>query len=1204
MRKEQTDRISKQGIPWRKPLLFKKLCLFLFIFAAMPVLGKEYSQNQRMEISLNNVSVETLIKQIKSQLGLDFLYNIKEIERNGNVTIKMKGTVEEILREAFKEKELGFSMMNNVIVIKPQAPQEKTMTINGIVKDPEGSPIPGVTVIVKGTKVGVSTDMQGAFKIMLPQTENIILLFSFVGMKTKAVAYKGQEMLTVEMEEDNSELDEVVVTGFQVIDKRHLTSAITSVKAEDILVPGMTSIEQALEGRIPELMMMTNSGEVGVTPRIRIRGTSTMLGNQEPLWVLDGIILSDPVKVETEELNNPDYVNIIGNAIAGINPQDIERIDILKDASATALYGVRAANGVIVVTTKKGAIGKARVSYNHSSKLVRRPRYSDKNINLMNSQERVQFGKDLTDLHYVFPGGMPMVGYEGALYRLQTGRTDYAGFLEEVKYYETINTDWFDILTRDTYSHSHNIGVSGGSEDMRYYASIGYDKDNGATKTTFTERYTARVNLNATILKKVQMGFSLSGNVQNKNHLMDEINAMDYAYNTTRALPCYNKDGSLFFYDNNGYKNGQVSQLDKFQYNILNEINNSSNSYEGNSLTLNLDLKYDILPKWDVSVTGSYSTSRTLQEKWWGEKTNYISRLRNGEYGEEPNPGEAGNCELPYGGVYITSNSSNESYTLRLQSNYRKLFGIEDRNLITAAVGVDVNSSLYKSIKDENRGFIKERGLQFIDQVDLIDFPHYTNWLNQNHRELSNNITNRLGAYLTMTYSYKQHFTLNANTRFDASNKFGNRSNEKLLPVWSVSGMWNLTQNVLKDATFISEMKIRGSYGKQGNMLDGQSPNLIIKQGVVDPYYGENVSTVQTLPNPNLRWEQTTQINGGIDLSFLESRLNLTGSIYYKKTTDCFSPINVSSVNGVKQYTINNGDLSNSGYSISLYATPLKVGEFKWSLSTYYSANFNEVKSGNVEKYTYRDYLNGTALVSGEAMSTFYSYPFLGLNPVNGTPMFDDYSDRRHLMENKTLEEAAKMVMVVSGKRDPVFGGNLTNNFTYKGFSVSMNLSYSLGSKVRLFPLYEPVALGVKSDANVRKEFTNRWMVPGDEKHTNVPVIMNPSHPDYGNTYGHYSSEKGFQQFAASLWDMYDKSDMRVVSGNYLKCQSFSFRYNFEKKQLKKTPFSAANISFNATNLFTISAKELKGQDPSQAGFAKPQLSVRPNYTLAFSVSF
>lgn len=1204
MRKEQTDGISKQGIPWRKPLLFKKLCLFLFIFAATPVLGKEYSQNQKMEISLNNVSVETLIKQIKSQLGLDFLYNIKEIERNGNVTIKMKGTVEEILREAFKEKELGFSMMNNVIVIKPQDPQEKTMTVSGIVKDNGGSPLPGVTVIMKGTKVGVSTDVQGQFKIVLPQTGNVILLFSFVGMKTKAVTYKGQEMLTVEMEEDNSELDEVVVTGYQVIDKRHLTSAITSVKAEDILVPGMTSIEQALEGRIPELMMMTNSGEVGVTPRIRIRGTSTMLGNQEPLWVLDGIILSDPVKVETEELNNPDYVNIIGNAIAGINPQDIERIDILKDASATALYGVRAANGVIVVTTKKGAIGKARVSYNHSSKLVRRPRYSDKNINLMNSQERVKFGKDLTDLHYVFPGGMPMVGYEGALYRLQTGRTDYAGFLEEVKYYETINTDWFDILTRDSYSHSHNIGVSGGSEDMRYYASIGYDKDNGATKTTFTERYTARVNLNATILKKVQMGFSLSGNIQNKNHLMDEINAMDYAYNTTRALPCYNKDGSLFFYDNNVYKNGQVSQADKFQYNILNEINNSSNSYEGNGLTLNLDLKYDIIPRWDVSVTGSYSTSRTLQEKWWGEKTNYISRLRNGEYGEEPNPGEAGNCELPYGGVYITSNTSNDSYTLRLQSNYRQLFGIEDQHLITAAVGVDVNSSLYKGIKDENRGFIKERGLQFIDQVDLDEFPHYANWLNQNHRELSNNITNRLGAYLTMTYGYKQHFTVNANARFDASNKFGNRSNEKLLPVWSVSGMWNLTQNVLKDATFISEMKIRGSYGKQGNMLDGQSPNLIIKQGVVDPYYGENVSTVQTLPNPNLRWEQTTQVNGGVDISFFESRLSLGGSIYYKKTTDCFSPINVSSVNGVRQYTINNGDLSNSGYSITLYATPLKVGDFKWSLSTYYSGNFNEVKSGNVEKYTYQDYLNGTALVSGEAIGTFYSYQFLGLNPVNGTPMFDDYSDRRHLMENKTLEEAVKMVMEVSGKREPVFSGNLTNNFTYKGFSVSMNLAYSLGSKVRLFALYEPVAQGVKSDANVRKEFTNRWMVPGDEKHTNVPVIMNPSHPDYSNTYGHYSGEKGFQQFATSVWDMYDKSDMRVVSGNYLKCQSFSFRYNFEKKQLKKTPFSSANVSFNATNLFTISAKELKGQDPSQAGFAKPQLSVRPNYTLAFSVSF
>ena len=349
------------------------------------------------------------------------------------------------------------------------------------------------------------------------------------------------------MEEDLTEVEEVVVTGYQNIDKRHLTSAVSSVKASDILTPGMTSIDQALEGRIPELVLMSNSGEVGATPRIRVRGTSTLLGNREPLWVLDGFIMHDPVNVSNDDLNNPDYINIIGNAIAGINPQDIERIDVLKDASATALYGTRAANGVIVVTTKKGAIGPARFSYNHSSKYTRRPRYTDRNINLMNSQQRVQFGKELSDLHYQFPSDMTMVGYEGALNSYYKGLSTYDEFVENVKWYETVNTDWFDILTRDTYSHDHTFGVSGGNNDIRYYVSVGYNRENGVSKTTYTDRYTARVNLDMTFSKMIKANFSMNGNVQKKNHLMSEIDAMDYAYNTTRALPCFNPDGSLYY---------------------------------------------------------------------------------------------------------------------------------------------------------------------------------------------------------------------------------------------------------------------------------------------------------------------------------------------------------------------------------------------------------------------------------------------------------------------------------------------------------------------------------------------------------------------------------------------------------------------------------------------------------------------------------
>ena len=508
---------------------------------------------QKTTIRVNNTSLKQVFREIRQKMGYTFVFNEQIVNKEGKVSLDITSDdIHEILNKCLENTSLNYEIQGDVIVILFQEKQitkeeEKgVVKITGNVKDKNGSPLPGVTVLVKGTTVGVATDVNGNYSIVLPEIKEPVLVFSFIGMKTEEIG-ANKKVINVVMHESAEQLEEVVVnTGYQTINVRNLTSSVSSVKAEDILVAGMTSIDAALEGRIPDLLLMSNSGEVGSTPRIRIRGTSTLLGNREPLWVLDGIILTDPVRVDPTDLNNPDYINIIGNAISGINPQDIERIDVLKDASATALYGTRAANGVIVVTTKKGRSGKARLSYNHTSKLTRRPRYSDRDINLMNSQERVRFGKELTDMHYIFPEGMVMVGYEGAFYRLQTGSSNYEQFMNEVNFYEKVNTDWFDVLTRDAYSHGHNISISGGSDDMRYYTSIGYDRENGVSKTTYTERYTALINLNTELFGKLRLGFQLNGNIQKKNHLMESINTMDYAYNTTRALPCYNEDGSVF----------------------------------------------------------------------------------------------------------------------------------------------------------------------------------------------------------------------------------------------------------------------------------------------------------------------------------------------------------------------------------------------------------------------------------------------------------------------------------------------------------------------------------------------------------------------------------------------------------------------------------------------------------------------------------
>lgn len=1192
--------------------LFRHGVLLVFLFLQIGI-SRAQGEN-KFDFQVSNTPLNEVLEQLRTTCNVSFSYNVGELNRYTIQVDLQQKTVEEILDACLLNTDLTYKRVDNTIIVYKESKnsqQPEKRVIRGIVKDIHNAPLIGVTVMVDGTTVGVTTDQQGRFSLIPPTEENVKLLFTFVGMKSKSVEWSGEEFLEIVLEEDTYVLDaaDVIYTGYQRIDPRRKTSAISSVKAADVLVPGMTSIDQALEGRIPELQLTLNSGEVGATPRIRVRGTSSLIGNREPLWVLDGFILRDPVNVSNEDLNNPDYINIIGNAIAGINPQDIERIDVLKDAAATALYGTRAANGVIVVTTKKGAIGKPRVTYNHTSKLTRRPRYTDKVVDLMNSQERVQFGKDLADQHYKFPENMPMVGYEGALYRYQTGKTDWQGFQDEVAWYESVNTDWFDILTNDTYSHDHTVSVSGGSEDIRYYVSLGYNHEDGVTRTTNTERVTSMANLDIYFTKNLQVRFAMNANILKKNHLQDAINAMEYAYNTTRALPAYNQNGTLYFYDKVGY-GGTNQPYSQFRYNILNEIENSSNTYDGNTISASLDAQWTSVVKGlDLTVAGNYSRSNTLQENWWGEESHYVARFKNAEYEEEAPKLTEGHCQLPYGGILNSTNSITESYTFRVQADYRRLLGEDGQHILSVMGGFEMNGSVNRSFGDQVFGYMKERGMQIVAGVNLDDYPDYRDkWLNVNHRTRVHGINHELSGYLTLGYGYKNHFTLNANARTDASNAFGSRANEKMLPIWSVSGMWNVKENLLKNVSVFSEFALRASFGLQGNMQEDQSPNLIIRQGSVDPIYNENLSIVERFPNPNLAWEQTRSWDLGLDFGFFNSRLNFSLSYYDKKTEDCFTTVQVSTVNGVNSYVMNNGTISNKGYSVYMTAYPVRTKDWTWNLSLNWSGNFNQVRSGAMDTYTYQNYLTGDALVDGEAISSFYSYRFIGLDPNNGVPLFDDYSDRRHLLEYKNLETVVKLAMDKSGQRDPIFSGSFSTGLKYKGWNLSGSFAYSLGSKVRLLSIYEPIINGVSAENNVRKEFINRWQVAGDEKVTSIPAILSSSHPDYNSYIQHYSAQSDatdhIPQFASTVWNMYDNSDFRVVSGNYLKCSSLSLRYNFTMDLLKRTPFSDASVSLNALNLFTISAKELKGQHPSQQGFAAINMSVRPSYSLQLSVTF
>lgn len=1101
--------------------------------------------------------------------------------------------VRDALREIFKSTQLTFEIDREFITIYASKRTDRPLTLKrssiamGEVLDQSGHPLVGVTVMTPGGKNGTMTDADGKFTLPLPAGDPGELILTYVGMKKTNARWTGMPLHIV-MHDDETILEDVVVTGYQTIDRRKLTSAVSSVKMDDIFRPDATSIDGMLEGRIPDLMFTSNSGEVGTVPRLRIRGTSTLIGNREPLWVVDGVVVQDPVNVSPEELNNPDYINRIGNAISGINPQDIDRIDVLKDASATALYGAKAANGVIVITTKKGHEGKTTVRYSGQVSYKLRPRYSDRKIDLMNSQERIAFSRDLFNSGYRYSQYANMIGYEGLLKQYYNGDIDFATFASRTKALESTNTDWFDILTEDAVSTSHTASISGGGSGLRYYASLGYTDDKDVIRGNGNKRYTASMKLDASLSRIFSVQLNFMGNIANRDYVMEEINPLDYAYNRSRAIPAYTEDGDLYY-----YKKG-ATPTTSYNYNVLNEIANSSNSQKSQSLNVSAVINARFNDWLKASVIGNIQSAYTDMEQWWGEKTHHAAVLRTSEYGVNPPSGDKSQSELPFGGELTTNNVRNTSYMLRAQVDINKYIGSGNNHNISASAGLELNSTRYNGEISVERGYYKNRGKQF-SSIQLADYPYYSRWMETNLPTITDNRTNLISIYGTISYNFRNLVTINANTRIDGSNKFGDRSNEKLLPIWSVSGNYNISEHPFLQKEWIDFLMIKASYGYQGNMLEGQSPQMIVQQKPMDPLYGELVSNLKVYPNPNLRWEKTSSTNVGMEFSLFSRRLQFEGSWFHKKTSDAFLNKDISSVNGVTQYVVNSGDITNYGYSLAITAVPVRIHEFNWILSTSVSKIFNKVKTlPGQEQYELQDFLSGNVLIAGQPVGTFFSYRFMGLDPADGSPLFDTMEDRQDELIGLSKYQFYTSILEKSGNREPTVSGSVNNTFTYRNWRLNVLLNYSLGSKVRLFRLY-----GDSFDPanNVNREFVNHWRYPGDEKITDIPAP--------GNVYFPWSTwNSNFPSVGTSSWEMYNYGNQRVVSGNYLKMAMASLTYEFPTTLISNWKLSRLALTLTGNNLFTLCSSRLRGQTPQQGGFSEVQLTDRPSFTMGVEVSF
>ena len=806
--------------------------------------------------------------------------------------------------------------------------KEKSKVLQGWVYDKNHQVLPGVTVKVAGTSIGTSTNVKGWFRITLPMQRGT-LEFSFIGFKKQLVNFTDKtDTLRIVLEEDLMELDEVTVsTGYYKVDKRHLTSSVTTLKMDDIMQPGVGTLDQMLEGRIPGMIFMQNSGQVGAVPKMKIRGTTTLLGSTAPLWVLDGVILTDPVNVDPASINDLDFVNLLGNAISGLNPEDIEKLDVLKDASATAIYGPKASNGVIVITTKKGKVGAPSVSYSLSGTFRQRPRYTDRSVDVMNSQERIDFSKEVVRKKQVIPDLSSYVGYEAAYNDYVNGVMSSDEFIRKVKFMETVNTDWLGLLMQDTYSHAHTLSVSGGSENVRYYTSLGYSNENGNLKGEENSRYSAmaKVDIN---YEKFVMSFNLNGNVQKKEYTPQEVGLMTYALNTARSVGAYNEDGSLMFYQ----RDNDLRHTYLKPFSIINERKNTSDDIQSNAIGMSANIEYRVIPCLKAGVQFSYGISNFEERVYFGVKSWYAANLRKEYFPGSDNEGVASNSEMPIGGELRLNNTKNENYSVRVNLAFNKFLDKENAHQFQASVIGELSSTLYTGFAITKRGYIPERGMLF-DDVNLSDswgyleFPNYDGWLKSDASAkgiLTHNLTRQVGLVGTLFYGYKDAYIFNANMRIDGSNKFGDTSNEKLNPIWSVSGRWNIHENLLSNKWWINTLALKASFGYQGNMSAQDSPNLIIQRKGTHWAFDELYSSIKYYPNPHLKWERTSTYNIELEYSLFNNKLVGNFSYYYRHTTDAFMSKTVSRINGVSSYTVNRGTLNNQGFEFDINFTPIE----------------------------------------------------------------------------------------------------------------------------------------------------------------------------------------------------------------------------------------------------------------------------------------
>lgn len=1074
-------------------------------------------------------------------------------------------------------------------------------SVQGTIVDENGEPVIGASVFIKGTKTGAVTDIDGKFS--LKSSAGKTLVITYVGYeKTEATAKDGMKIM---LTPTSHALGEVVVTGMQKMDKRLFTGATAKIDADKAKLDGVADVSRALEGRISGVSVQNVSGTFGTAPKIRVRGATSIYGDSKPLWVIDGVIQEDAVDVSADDLSSGDAVTLISNAIAGLSADDIESFQVLKDGSATSIYGARAMAGVVVITTKRGKAGRSTVNYTGEFTYRLKPSYSQYNIS--NSQEQMGIYKEMEEkgwLEFSTLANSSTSGLYGKMYNLiaQYDKTNgqfglpytEAAMNQYLQQAEFRNTDWFDLLFNSNIVQNHSVSISSGSDKAALYASISVMNDPGWTKDSEVERYTANMNATFNLSKNLSLSILTNGSYRDQKapgtlarttNVVDgsvnrsfDINPFSYAMNTSRTLD-----------PNETYTRNYAP------FNIFKELDNNYIDLSVADMKFQGELSWKPILGLEFHLLGAYRVQKTSQEHFILNESNQAEAYRAGVddpnimysnpylYQDPDKPNSLPISVMPTGGIYTRDDYTVKQFDFRGTVQYNKVWN--DTHIMNLFGGMEANRT------DNDQMMHSDYGVDYNNGRLVTITPDFYKQAKEEGTVLSSFSrawTRNLAYFLSGNYSYKGRYTINLTGRYEGSNKLGRSRSARWLPTWNVSGAWNAHEEeffkrwMQKTEGAISHLSLRASYSLTADRGPSWVTNalpVIYATNIWRPQ-GDQVETglyLNDLANDELTYEKKHEINFGLDAGFLRNRINFNFDIYWRNNYDLIGIIETQGVGGIIAKYANVATMKSSGVEATLSTRNIEKKDFSWTSDLTFSYATNEITDLD-SRSSVIDLITGTSTThfrQGYPVSALFSIPFVGLND-EGIPQFIN-EDGEITTTDINFQEYDKIdYLKYEGPTEPTITGGFNNTLTYKNWRLNIFITYSFGNKIRL----DPVFSAAYSDMSAMpKEFKNRWAVPGDEAYTDIPTIASMRQ---------YINDNNLSY----AYNAYNYSTARVADGGFIRLKDVSLTYDLPKKFLNKIGLSTASVKLDATNLFLLySDKKLNGQDPefvNSGGVATP----------------